>query len=365
MICVHARQSELEKMGASALSKLVIAQMSRIEHLELQLAKMRRTQFGPKSEKAPVNAGQLTLGLNATVIEVQPVAQTEQPQSSNSKPSRPPRKSRALPGHLRREVRTHAPEHTNCPCCKGELRKLGEDVSEMLEYMPASFFVIRHVRPKMSCRKCSCVVQAPAPQRVIDRGLPGPGLLAHVIDDGRIEVDNMIAERALRPVAIGRRNYLFAGSDQGGRRAAVLYSLIGTARLNGLDPGGLPALRAGSHRRASRQADRGVAAMEHRRKARPRTTASRIDLPEEQQASPFLISSYPNIDEFTEHGQIVIGYMEPVGAVAIAAEGRETLALLRRRKNESFRQLLMRLDLAIASATIDDIYIDEVNTSKS
>ena len=46
--------------------------------------------------------------------------------------------------------------------------------------------------------------------------------------------------------------------------------------------------------------------MEHRRKARPRTTASRIDLPEEQQASPFLISSYPNIDEFTEHGQIVI-----------------------------------------------------------
>jgi hypothetical protein len=46
----------------------------------------------------------------------------------------------------------------------------------------------------------------------------------------------MIAERALRPVAIGRRNYLFAGSDAGGRRAAILYSLIGTARLNGLDP---------------------------------------------------------------------------------------------------------------------------------
>lgn len=60
--------------------------------------------------------------------------------------------------------------------------------------------------------------------------------------------------------------------------------------------------------------------MERRRKARPHTTASRIDLPEDQ-ASPFLISSYPNIDEFTEHGQIVIGYMEPVGAVAIAAEG--------------------------------------------
>ena len=60
--------------------------------------------------------------------------------------------------------------------------------------------------------------------------------LARYLDNGRIELDNMIAERALRPVAIGRRNYLFAGSDAGGRRAAILYGLIGTARLNGLDP---------------------------------------------------------------------------------------------------------------------------------
>jgi hypothetical protein len=55
-------------------------------------------------------------------------------------------------------------------------------------------------------------------------------------DDGRIEIDNNAAERALRAVALGRKNYLFAGSDQGGERAAAFYSLIGTARLNGLDP---------------------------------------------------------------------------------------------------------------------------------
>ena len=60
--------------------------------------------------------------------------------------------------------------------------------------------------------------------------------LSRYLDDGRIELDNLIAERALRPVAVGRRNYLFAGSDNGGQRAAILYSLIGTARLNGLDP---------------------------------------------------------------------------------------------------------------------------------
>ena len=474
MNCVHARQSELEKMGAPALSHLVIAQMERIENLELQVAKFRRAQFGPKSEKAVCNQNQLALCLSGCVIESQQPVQAEQQQVSVEKPARTQNKSRALPPHLPREVRTHFPKDTKCPCCDGELRKLGEDTSEMIEYMPASFFVIRHVRPKMSCRKCACVVQAPAPARVIDRGLPGPNFLAHMVtakycdhtplhrqsqifaregveldrsilarwvgevaallepvaevlrryvldtdklhgddtplpvlapgtgrtkigrfwiyvrdnrpagdetapavwfayspnrkgehpqqhlanykgilqadafagfnrlyesgaiqeapcmahirrkffdlvkahnspiaaeavtriaalyviekqikgrrpderrairssqarplfddlrrwleqaltqlspksdtaaaihyalglwdalarylDDGRIELDNMIAERALRPVAIGRRNYLFAGSDAGGRRAAIFYGLIGTARLNGLDP---------------------------------------------------------------------------------------------------------------------------------
>lgn len=55
-------------------------------------------------------------------------------------------------------------------------------------------------------------------------------------DDGRIEMDNNAAERALRAVAIGRKNYLFAGSDAGGERAAAIYSLLGSAKLNGLDP---------------------------------------------------------------------------------------------------------------------------------
>lgn len=60
--------------------------------------------------------------------------------------------------------------------------------------------------------------------------------LVRYSDDGRIEIDNSAAERALRAVAVGRRNYLFAGSDAGGERAAAIYSLIGSAKLNGLDP---------------------------------------------------------------------------------------------------------------------------------
>ncbi|MGA2843681.1 MAG: IS66 family transposase, partial [Steroidobacteraceae bacterium] len=67
------------------------------------------------------------------------------------------------------------------PDCGGVLRKLGEDVSEMLEYVPASFFVIRHVRPKLSCSHCERIVQAAAPSRPIERGMAGSGLLAHVL----------------------------------------------------------------------------------------------------------------------------------------------------------------------------------------
>jgi transposase len=68
-----------------------------------------------------------------------------------------------------------------CPACGGELRTLGEDISEMLEYVPSHFKVIRHIRPKLSCASCQKIVQPAAPSRPIERGLAGPGLLAHVL----------------------------------------------------------------------------------------------------------------------------------------------------------------------------------------
>jgi transposase len=75
----------------------------------------------------------------------------------------------------------HRPERDCCPDCGGGLRHFGDDVSEQLEYVPESFKVIRHVRPKFTCTGCDRVVEAPAPSRPIERGLAGPGLLAHVI----------------------------------------------------------------------------------------------------------------------------------------------------------------------------------------
>ena len=88
---------------------------------------------------------------------------------------------RPLPAHLPREVRTHLPKQKACPDCGGELHKLGEDVSEVLERIPSRFQVIRHVRMKLACACCDRIVQAAAPSRPIERGVAGPGLLAHVL----------------------------------------------------------------------------------------------------------------------------------------------------------------------------------------
>ena len=88
---------------------------------------------------------------------------------------------RPLPDHLPREVHTHMPEQDACPDCGGTLRELGADAAELLEYVRASFKIICHVQPKLSCADCERIVQAPAPSRPIDRGLAGPGLLAHAL----------------------------------------------------------------------------------------------------------------------------------------------------------------------------------------
>src|ERR1700675_2842387 len=88
---------------------------------------------------------------------------------------------RPLPEHLPREVRKYLPKQEACPDCGGALKSLGEDVSEILEYVPARFKVIRQVRPKLACACCERIVQAEAPSRPIARGVAGPGLLAHVL----------------------------------------------------------------------------------------------------------------------------------------------------------------------------------------
>ena len=166
-----------------ALKALVIAQRtqlnvhaSEIEHLKLIIAKLKRMQFGRRSEKLDHEVEQLELRLE----ELQ-IAQTQTPAASNpntdekTKPVRRP-----LPEHLPRENVVHQPA-CNCPDCGAAMRQIGEDVSEVLEHVSAHFRVIRHVRPKLACPACERIVQVAAPARPIERGMAGPGLLAHIL----------------------------------------------------------------------------------------------------------------------------------------------------------------------------------------
>src|SRR5579863_3538952 len=152
----------------------------RIEHLKLMVDKLRHVIFGTKSEKIVIKLEQMELELEddeTTHAELEAGAERVSP--TKEPKARPERKP--LPEHLSREVVTHTPSGDCCADCGGQLRQFGEDVSEQLEYIPDSFKVVRHVRPKFTCTGCDRVVEAPAPSRPIDRGLACPGLLAHVI----------------------------------------------------------------------------------------------------------------------------------------------------------------------------------------
>ena len=164
------------------LKALVSAQQAEIEHLKFIIAKFRRMQFGRRSEQMDETVAQLELALEELECvrgEQGPSDEATATESDARVPAAPRRKP--LPDHLPRESVEHRPADACCPDCGGALKTLGEDVAEVLEYVPASFRVIRHLRPKLACAACDCIVQAAAPNRPIARGLAGPGLLAHVL----------------------------------------------------------------------------------------------------------------------------------------------------------------------------------------
>jgi transposase len=150
-----------------------------IEKLKLQLANLRRHRFGSTSEALDHAIEQLELMLEdieASEAAGTEVANLEDPGGS----AKVQPKRRPLPDHLPREEVILSPDET-CQQCGGRLRKIGEDVSETLEYVPARFKVIRTIRPKLACRCCDGVLQVAAPVMPIEHGRPGPGLLAHVL----------------------------------------------------------------------------------------------------------------------------------------------------------------------------------------
>jgi hypothetical protein len=171
-----------------ALRALVLEQDRKLENADAEMARLKamldafmRHRFGARSEK--LDADQLQLGLEdvETAVAGAEAANDAEP---GSRPSDRPRKRNrgALPAHLERIEQVVDVESKECPCCGGDLHPIGEDIAERLDVVPTTFRVLVTRRPRYGCRTCeSAVVQAPAPPRLVEGGLPTEALIAQVL----------------------------------------------------------------------------------------------------------------------------------------------------------------------------------------
>jgi transposase len=163
------------RVAAEGLVALVKSQALRIAKLEHQLAGLRRHRFGSTAE----GLDQLQLRLEDEAIAAAEAGKAVPPADPTATPKGKPGR-KPLPADLPRQETVLAPGDT-CGNCGGRLKQLGEDVTEELDYLPGRFVVNRIVRPRLACTCCEAIRQAPLPSRPIERGRPGPGLLARVL----------------------------------------------------------------------------------------------------------------------------------------------------------------------------------------
>jgi transposase len=156
------------------------AQNDRLRHL---LAKLRRAQFGRKSERLPDEQLQLAFEELAASIAANEAEAEKRSAALRRKRAEARRAGRGrLPAHLPRVEVVLEPEDTACPCCRGAMTVIGHDTSERLDVIPAQFRVLVTRRPKLACRACAgVVVQAPAPERLIPGGMPTEATVAQVL----------------------------------------------------------------------------------------------------------------------------------------------------------------------------------------
>jgi transposase len=188
IIVAQAAEGEARAAELAAAKAGLMAKALEVENLKLQIARLRRMQFGRSSEKVARTIEQLELRLEE--LEAETPAASDDASAANGEPSSPIEQSsppgrkksarRALPAHLPCREVVHEPSCT-CPTCGGEMRKVGEDVTQVLDYVPGHFEVVKHIRPARSCRRCESMAQSPMPTLPIERGLPGAGLLAHIL----------------------------------------------------------------------------------------------------------------------------------------------------------------------------------------
>jgi transposase len=162
---------------------------AKIESITLQLARLKAWKFGAKSERMNAQQREIfeeTLAADQADLEAQLAALQASSSASRGAPDKQQRrqpKREALPPHLPRVDQRIEPQDTRCPTpeCGQPMVRVGEDISERLDIVPAKFFVQRQIRGKWACKCCQLLVQEPAAPQVFDNALPTPGLQAHTV----------------------------------------------------------------------------------------------------------------------------------------------------------------------------------------
>jgi transposase len=172
---VETLDQQVETMG-----KKINRDQTLIEKLTHEIAQLKRLKFAKRSEQMnPEQASLLDDLIDTDIAAIEAELQSLQAVITPSEKKQKPKRT-ALPVEFPRTLIHHEPDNTYCPCgCA--LKRIGEDVSEKLDYTPGVFTVERHIRGKWVCDDCETLTQAPVPAQVIDKGIPTAGLLAHVM----------------------------------------------------------------------------------------------------------------------------------------------------------------------------------------
>ncbi len=181
--------SQVETMGhtvetmsktVEAMGKKINRDQTLIEKLTHEIAQLKRLKFAKRSEQmSPEQASLLDDLIDTDIAAIEAELQALQIAPVAIEQKQKPKRT-ALPAEFPRTLIHHEPDNTHCPCgCA--LKRIGEDVSEKLDYTPGVFTVERHIRGKWVCDDCETLIQAPVPAQIIDKGIPTAGLLAHVM----------------------------------------------------------------------------------------------------------------------------------------------------------------------------------------
>jgi transposase len=181
LIAKLIQQSQQHAVAIAAKDSDILYRQAKIDKLTHELTTLKRWKFGRSSEQ--LNGTQISLieeTMDADIAAIEQELQNLAPTSkTQAKPRQQPKRA-ALPAGLPRVDIHHEPDSTTCGCgC--QLKRIGEDVSEKLDYTPGVFTVEQHIRGKWACAQCETLIQAPVPAQVIDKGIPTAGLLAQVL----------------------------------------------------------------------------------------------------------------------------------------------------------------------------------------